>query len=206
MISKTKKHYFFMRNILDCLKFIKQNRNYIYFSIILFSFFLLIALFLPIPNQIEEALKKILEELLIKTSGLSGVGLTAFIFKNNLTASIIGLFGGLFFGIIPVILIVSNGYVIGYVIKSLILHLGILQGTLSLWKLLPHGIFELPAVFISIGIGLRLGFSLMSALNNRDFIILWQDLKSSIQVLFFIVIPLLFLAAIIEGSLMSLLG
>jgi len=31
------------------------------------------------------------------------------------------------------------------------------DGFLSLWRLLPHGIFELPAVFISLGMGLKIG-------------------------------------------------
>lgn len=206
MKQQSKPHSFIGRNFLSALEFVRENRKFIYFSIGVFSFFLLLALIFPIPASIESSIKKVLEEILNKTLGLKGINLIAFIFQNNLTASIIGLFGGIFFCIIPFIFAISNGYLLGYVIKILIEHLGIFSGTLSLWRLLPHGIFELPAVFISLGIGLRLGFSLILSLNNSNFKIFWRDLKNSFRVLILIVVPLLVLAAIIEGILVSLLG
>jgi len=32
-----------------------------------------------------------------------------------------------------------------------------IEGYGILWRLVPHGIFELPAVFISLGLGIKLG-------------------------------------------------
>jgi len=205
MKGKIRKQDFLGRNLIDSWKFIEQNKKYIYFSIALFFLFIFLAIFFPVPSEIEKAIRKILEQILFKTFELNDITLIAFIFNNNIGASIVGLFAGLFFGIIPLIFAISNGYMLGYVIKSLIENLGMTGGILSLWRLLPHGIFELPAIFVSIGLGLRLGFSLIISLNNSNFRILWADLKNSLRVFIFIIIPLLVLAAIIEGSLMILL-
>ncbi|MEK6885575.1 MAG: stage II sporulation protein M [Nanoarchaeota archaeon] len=206
MKNQNKTPDFIGKNILLGLESIKRSKKYIYFSIGLFFFFVLLALILPVPAEIDRTIRNILEVILFKAFGLEEINLIAFIFNNNLNASVIGLFAGIFFGIVPLIFAISNGYMLGYVIKNLIAHLGFFNGTLSLWRLLPHGIFELPAIFISIGIGLRLGFSLILALNNSDFRIFWSDLKDALRVLVLIIIPLLVLAAIIEGSLMILLG
>ncbi len=95
----------------------------------------------------------ILKDIISKTEGLTGPQLIFFIFSNNVWVSFIGLILGMFMGIFPIIAITSNGIVLGYVLNKIIA----VVGPYELWKLLPHGIFELPAIFIALGMGLRLG-------------------------------------------------
>ena len=78
-------------------------------------------------------------------------------------------------------------------------------GFFEMWRLLPHGIFELPAVFISLGLGIRLGTTLFNRnVKNIDKEI-FRRLRNSFKVFIFIVLPLLVVAAIIEGVLMKII-
>jgi stage II sporulation protein M len=74
------------------------------------------------------------------------------------------------------------------------------SGLTSLLNLLPHGIFELPAIFISLGLGLKLGttwFKKNIAETFRKYF--WESLR----VFVWIILPLLSVAAIIEGLLIA---
>lgn len=186
-------------------RYLKKNKKYIYFSIWVFLFFLIIGIFLPIPIELKNMITEMLKKLVEQTQNLGTFEMILFIFKNNFIVSIMGIFLGVIFCIIPFIFAVSNGYILGFIFKSLIEELGIGNGILSLWKLLPHGIFELPAIFISLGIGLRLGVSVFSSLNKNSFKIFFEDFKNSFRVFVFIVIPLLIIAAVIEGILLGIL-
>lgn len=182
----------------------KKNKKYIYFSIWVFLFSFLISIILPTPSALNNVIIEMLKELVEQTENLNAAQMIIFIFKNNFLVSIMGLFLGIIFCFIPFIFAVSNGYVLGFVAKSLIEESGIGNGIFSLWRLLPHGIFELPAIFISLGLGLRLGASVFNSLNKNNFKIFSDDFKKSLIVFLFVVIPLLIIAAIIEGVLIGL--
>jgi len=61
----------------------------------------------------------------------------------------------------------------------------------------------LPALFISLGLGLRIGTFIFEKDKIKTLKIY---LIKSIKVFFFVIIPLLVIAAVIEGSLISLMG
>ena len=65
------------------------------------------------------------------------------------------------------------------------------------------GDFELPALFISIGLGLKLGLFLFIRQPKERF---FNYLINSLRVFIFIILPLLLLAAIIEGLLIAFFG
>ena len=179
--------------------YIKSSKNFIYTIVGIFIVFALFGFFVPATTELEEAIIKMLKELLEKTQGLNQWQVIKFIFFNNLQSSFIGLIFGVIFGIFPVLSAVVNGYVLGFVASK-----SVDAGGISiLWKLLPHGIFELPAVFISLGMGLKLGTFLFKKKKIKS---LKEFFINSIRVLIFIVIPLLIIAAIIEGILISFLG
>jgi stage II sporulation protein M len=69
-------------------------------------------------------------------------------------------------------------------------------------NLLPHGIFELPAIFISFGMGLKFGTFLFYKEKMKKFA---EFFSNSLRVFVFVILPLLVIAAIIEGSLIFLL-
>jgi len=193
-----KKRNFFKENYSKCWNFIKESRKFIYTITGVFFGFVLIGFFVPVPDYISQEIMKILEELIKKTEGLSGFGLIKFIFLNNTQSSFLGMVLGVFLGIFPVIFSAFNGYILGFV-AALAVNAG---GGGVLWRILPHGIFELPAIFISLGLGLRMGLLIFqhSALKRfKDY------LYELIRVFLLVVLPLLILAAIIEGSLITLI-
>jgi stage II sporulation protein M len=98
--------------------------------------------------------------------------------------------------IYPLFAIALNGYLLGA-----ILMLGIQeQGSLGiLLRIIPHGIFELPALLIASAAGLYIGVFWK---GDEGF---WQRLKLSLRVYVSIVLPLLIIAATIEGILVVFL-
>ncbi len=176
--------------------YIKKSKNFIYFIIGTFFLLTLIGYFIHPSDYLLDYLLKFIRELIEKTEGLSAYDLIKFIFFNNLQSSFFGLILGFFFGIFPIFFAVINGYVLGFVASMAVSEGGIF----SLWRIFPHGIFELPAIFISLGLGLKFGYFILQKNRAESF---KNYFWNSIRVFLVIVIPLLIIAAIIEGILIS---
>lgn len=177
--------------------YIKNSKKFIYTITGIFFLFFIIGFFIPAPEHIAQHLFEIMIEILETTQDLSGPELTAYIFVNNLSASFTGLILGILLGIFPIFGAILNGYLLGFVSAISVEAAGIF----ILWRLLPHGIFELPAIFISLGLGFKLGWTLISKREREYF---KDHLLQSLKVLFFIIVPLLVIAAIIEGILITM--
>jgi len=176
------------------LKQIKDSRKFIYFIIFLFFGFSIMGYFVTPSEALSAQIFEYIKQLIEKTKDFNLFELIGFIFLNNLKSSFIGLFSGLFFGILSLIHGILNGYILGFVSFYSVAE----NGLLSLWKILPHGIFELPAIFISLGLGLKLG-SFMFVKNKIPF--LRRNILGSVKAFFLIILPLLLIGAIIEGLL-----
>lgn len=196
---KKEKNGFFRKNFRESVDFIKESKGFIYAVIFLFFFFALIGFFIPVPASLNTIIINFLENLLASTKDMSASQLITFIFFNNVQSSLLGMLFGVFFSIFSVFTAIANGYLLGFVAVKAVSAGGILV----LWKLFPHGIFELPALFISLGLGIKLGTAIF---QKNSFEKLKNYLIKSVKVFFFVVIPLLFIAAIIEGTLIALLG
>jgi len=190
---------FFKKSYQESFTYVRDSRKFIYSVIIIFLFFSLMGFFIPAPPLLEEKILEFIEELLRKTEGMSQAELIKFIFLNNIQSSFTGMLFGIILGIFPLLSTLTNGYVLGFV-ASKTTEVG---GIFVLWRLLPHGIFELPALFISLGLGVKFGTFIF---RKNKFQALGSYMIKSIKVFFFIVIPLLIIAAIIEASLISLLN
>lgn len=177
--------------------YLKESRKFIFFIVALFFFFALIGFFIPATQSISNQITFFIDELLAQTDGLSQSDLIQFIFLNNFQSSLVSMLLGSFLGIFPIITIILNGYLLGFVSEMSVDR----SSVFILWKLLPHGIFELPAVFISTGLGLKLGTFIFSKNKFETF---KKYLWSSLIVFLFVIVPLLIIAAIIEGSLIFL--
>ena len=197
--EKREKGNFFARSFLDSWSYIKESRNFIYLVILIFFAFFLIGFFLPVPREVAEQILKFIEELLKQTENMSQSEITKFIFLNNLQSSFTGMLFGVFLGIFPTIVAMLNGYILGFVALLSVSN----EGIFVLWRLVPHGIFELPAVFISLGLGLKFGTFIFQKNKSESF---RNYLWSSIKTFLFIVFPLLVIAAIIEGALIAFSG
>ncbi|AKB83381.1 Integral membrane protein [Methanosarcina barkeri 3] len=116
------------------------------------------------------------------------------IFLNNAFLSLLFLVLGLALGILPILFVAFNGYVVGVIVYLVAQERGLL---FILFGLLPHGILELPMVFLAAGIGLRLGYQVFSALIGRPTHIK-REFKEGLMFYFYWILPLLLVAAIIE--------
>jgi len=182
----------------DSINYIKDSKNYICAIVVLFFIFVLVGFILPSPPLLLDTILEFIRDILQQTQNMSALELIWFIFSNNLKVSLLGLLLGVLFGAVPLALTITNGYLLGFVASISVKT----EGIVSLWRIFPHGIFELPAIFISLGLGLRLGLFLFLDKKHSFRKILLDVLK----VFLLIVIPLLILAAIIEGSLIFFSG
>lgn len=180
----------FLKIYKNLFKFFRESKGYILFATALFFLFFIVGFVSPIFFR-----ERIAEFILGLKDIFADKNLTEtilLIFLNNLKASFFAIIFGIGFGIIPFAIAVMNGYILGFISREAVN----LEGIGILWRLLPHGIFELPAVLISVGIGLKLGITLIKQKNN-----LKKETKNALKFFLFVVVPLLFVAAIIESLL-----
>jgi stage II sporulation protein M len=116
------------------------------------------------------------------------------IFLKNLLASAMAMLLGLGLGLIPLMVVTSNGFLLGIVGYGAVQKAGFLFLAAGI---LPHGIIELPVVLVSIAIGFRLGYLLALTLAKEK-VDLSGETRMAIHFLWRWVAPLLFLAAAIE--------
>jgi stage II sporulation protein M len=113
---------------------------------------------------------------------------------RNSSLSLKALILGLGLGVIPVLFIVSNAFLIGMLIRVMGRGEGIY---FVLMLLLPHGVIEIPAVLLSAAMGVKMGQEVLFALLGREHEIKREFLRC-MRRFFLIVLPLLAIAAIIE--------
>lgn len=196
MKRKSKNKNFLHNEYLLAFNFLKKCKNQIYFMIGIFIIFSIIGFFIPLPEDTINQLMDYFKELVLSTENFGFLEMLWFLFKNNIWASFFAFAGGIFLGIVPIFNSIANGFVLGFASRVSVSSAGIL----SLWRLLPHGIFELPALFISLGIGLKLG---MSVILEKESI--KETFFNSLRVFLLIVLPLLIIAGIIEAALIIFL-
>jgi len=179
-----------------CFLYIKSLKNY---YIVLLGLFLaaLVAAF-AYPQPFQETLTKYITEILKQTENLGIFGMFLFLFKNNISTAFFGIVLGIGFGLFPLMSSIMNGYVLGFVLRKS----ADVQGLGVAWKILPHGIFELPAFFLSISIGLKLGM-FMLAKKKREY--LAENIENGFRVFLWVIFPLLIIAGVIETALIFFL-
>ncbi len=155
---------------------------------ILFSFGTLAGFFFPDFSRplllaFAESVRPLLQQ------GAAELALS--IFLRNLLASGATIFSGALFGLIPTAAAVGNGLIFGAAIS-------LAPG--EMWKVLPHGIFELPAMFVSWGLGLWLALWIVAP---GRFVRLRKRLKRCLRIYLCLIAPVLLLAAVIEAATVS---
>lgn len=177
------------------LEYLKESRNYVSWAVALF----LISIFLGFvfAEYLNPFYSLIMKSMIESTSNFGDVQLGVFIFFSNFKSAFLALFLGIMAGIFSIFNIILNGSLIGYVLRILWDE----SGATHFWRLLPHGIFELPALFISWGLGIKIGMFIFSKNELGE---LKRRFEESLKTFFFIVVPLLIIAAIIEAVLIAL--
>jgi stage II sporulation protein M len=113
----------------------------------------------------------------------NSIELLVFIFLKNASSAFFAIVFGFLFGLVPAFGAAFNGIAVGAVLNL---------NPLNFFKLLPHGIFELSAIFIAWGLGIWCAGGLFHSppISFR--------IKRSLNIYLSIIVPLLIIAAIVE--------
>jgi stage II sporulation protein M len=128
--------------------------------------------------------------------GLPKLQLAAAIFFNNAIKTLAAILLGCFLALPPVIFLVINGAALGLVLTWS----GRSRGVgLTMLSILPHGMFELPAVFLGTAIGLMIGVAVARRLFFRSGGNIKAEIADAWRFFYAIIMPMLFVAALIEA-------
>lgn len=136
-------------------------------------------------------------------ASLSLLQIMLLIFVNNTLKAFMAIVLGVFAGIFPLYFVAVNGYFIGFVVYDAIQKESVFY---VLAAILPHGIIELPVILFASAIGIRIGASAIqmllhgngSFMSKQRYNSVWIELKRGVLFFWSILIPLLFIAALIE--------
>jgi stage II sporulation protein M len=188
---------FFKENYSKCFKFFLTCKPYILFAAMLFFITAIIGFMFPI--FFREEIFNIMLEMTGLLEGKNMIELISLIFFNNIKASFMAMILGIGVALFPIFTAVINGYILGFVSREVVSA----EGFFILWQLLPHGIFEIPAILLSIGIGVKIGTDLFKKNPGEK---LRKNIREGLRFFAFVIFPLLLTAGIIEGLLIALLG
>jgi len=151
-------------------------------------------------EQVEQAIEA-LRELAQEVGEQSFFQRMIAIFTNNLLVILILGFSGFFtLGYLPLIVLFFNGFLIGMIFHQIAIAEG--QMIPFILGILPHGIFEIPAILLAGAFGLRLGLLwLMPKSKGKRIHTLNQSVIETIKVMG-VVFVLLVIAAFIEGGIL----
>jgi stage II sporulation protein M len=120
--------------------------------------------------------------------------LIALIFLKNVLAAVLSVLAGPLLGILPFFAAMVNGVLIGVVFSYMA---QTKSATSMVLSLIPHGLFELPAMCMAWGLGIWQGIWFFEKNKTGT---LGERRKKALRVLLLIIVPLLLIAAIIEGA------
>jgi uncharacterized membrane protein SpoIIM required for sporulation len=163
---------------------LRTVKAYVFLAAALFLVGALIGMLLP---EVSRAQIAVFKEFAEGFKDKSAPALVLAIFLNNLGASALALLAGGLLGLVPLIAALVNGMLLG----------GFLLFAPDLvWRILPHGLLELPAVFISWGVGMWVGLWVLQPGRLRA---LKERLHKGMRIFIVLVLPMLVVAALIEG-------
>ncbi|RJS70892.1 stage II sporulation protein M [ANME-2 cluster archaeon] len=171
-------------------------KKYITFITLVFTISVISGYVYAVSNPSESA--RMVQELGTTFEWIKDLNpllIVSVIFLNNaLKALLVIIFGMLI--IIPIGFIIYNGYLLGIVMCE---HARTSGPVYVAAAILPHGIIELPMILLSAALGTRLGMMtflrIKKEVSNEDVL---SELKRSISFYFRWILPLLFIAAVIE--------
>lgn len=188
---------FWKKTYSEIWSYIKESKNHIFVILGLFILSSIIGFLFPI--FFVEQIRNFIREILELTKDFNALEMIWFIFSNNIISSLMAILLGIFLGVLPLISCLANGYILGFVSNSVVSEASFLE----LWRLLPHGIFEIPAVILAFGLGVKLGMFVFAKNIAKEF---KRRFFLSMKTFIFVILPLIIIAAIIEGLLIFLIS
>ncbi|MFW5730585.1 MAG: stage II sporulation protein M [Desulfonatronovibrionaceae bacterium] len=132
------------------------------------------------------------QELVDKFAGLNAYEFILKIFLHNLMAGYLAMCFVVVWGLVPMGLAFFNGMMVGW-FAGFADHLSLYELALML---VPHGLFEWPAMFIAFGVGTWRGLGPAVSHEQAGWLMRW---KKAHLAYFTVVVPLLLAAAVVEG-------
>jgi stage II sporulation protein M len=177
--------------------YLGRLRPYIITSLVLFGAgtaigLLVVSYFPGLADHFEETIAAFVKTF----AGLPRLKLAAAIFVNNTIKTLLAILLGALFGIIPAFFLLANGVALGVAWS---LSASARGPWLSLLSLLPHGVLELPAVFLGTSIGLAIGVQVLKRLTGKSDFNIGAELASGLRYFCSVILPLLFVAALVEA-------
>ncbi len=176
------------------LKIIKSSKKYIFFAGVLFfvSFFFGTLFVKVYPDLAANSLEELTGAFSFLFE-LNPLQMGVFIFLNNTIKAFLFMSLGILLAIPTLIFIIVNGWVLGFVVALIYPEIG----AEGLFKgLFFHGIFEISALLIASGMGIFLGVESVKA--KKNIVSIKEKLFSAMTSFLYIIVPLLFIAALIE--------
>ncbi len=176
------------------LRYAWKLRYYLVAVIAIFLVFFIIGYLAAGIPEVGNVVVSSFKEEVSPLKELSPAGLMLGIFMNNALKCLLVIVLGLLLGLVPLFFMLANGLILGIVIGVTMKASGLLY---VIAGVVPHGIIELPMVFLSAAMGLYLGTEALKALfGKREG--LTEKLIQSLLIYFTWIFPLLFLAAFLE--------
>lgn len=180
---------------MEDIEYMYSLRKYLITVAAIFILSLMTGLLVSIKNpEFSESYLEMFKQSFEWIKTLPPLAVMFLIFLNNAFKSLLALVLGLGLGIIPFLFVAGNGIVIGILGDTISRQHGTVFVVASL---LPHGIIEIPMILISAGIGLRLGYAIYLSLKGLK-IDINTELRQGIRFYMRVILPLLFIAAVIE--------
>ncbi|HEY1269438.1 MAG TPA: stage II sporulation protein M [Candidatus Binatia bacterium] len=146
--------------------------------------------------DISSMRREALSEFVSLFKGLPAPLLALAIFLNNAVKTLVVIVAGVFAGILPLVFLLINGYVLGIVFHATV-------HTEGLWAFVaavaPHGVLELPAVLLGTSIGLMMGAGAIRKFIKKENIELSSQLARGMRFFVTVIVPLLVVSALIEA-------
>jgi len=150
------------------------------------------------PSPIRKQMIGVFQSVVGNYQGVAGGALFFNILVQNVMASIFVLISGAGLGIVPTFAICSNGFGLGVLYRQA----GEVSGySKAVLKVLPYGVFEIPALLIAASYGLWLGMIVVRKMRGRGGPLLKSHVEHAFRRYFAVVFPLLVIAAAIETAL-----
>ncbi|WP_300408451.1 stage II sporulation protein M [Lagierella sp.] len=144
---------------------------------------------------LDEFMKSVGDQILVDGK-ISAIGLII----NNVTACVVMVLLGIIpYLFLPYLSLIINGGIIGAAFAMIISNMGN-KGILTfLASILPHGIFEIPAIVLSFALGVSLCIFLMDKIRKKPTTPNGVYFSNLIKTFVFVCIPLLLVAGVVEA-------
>jgi stage II sporulation protein M len=150
------------------------------------------------PTSIGKQMAEVFQAVVVNYRELAGGTLFFNILVQNVMATIFVIISGVIVGIVPTFAISSNGFGLGVLYRQAAEVSGYSKAAL---KVLPYGVFEIPALLIAASYGLWLGVTVVRRMRGKESPLVRSNMEHAFRRYFAVVFPLLIIAAAIETAL-----